>query len=122
MPRPYTGNLPLHARLTPTDIAILEREKARRDLPSLSAVLDEALRQLIEATDAGRKGLLIVPTQETIIKRSYLISPAVHESLETMTRNLGFNLQQILRAAIAALDRDQRTPGSNRPLNSGSWK
>ncbi len=120
MPRPYTGNLPLHARLTPTDIAILEREKVRRDLSSLSAVLDEALRQLIEETDGGRKGLTIVPTEETIIKRSYLVSPEVHGHLEAMTKNLGFNLQQILRAAIAALDRDQRTPGSNRPANSGS--
>ena len=87
MPRPYTGNLPLHARLTPTDIAILEREKARRDLPSFSAVLDEALQQLIEATDGGRKGLTIVPTEETIIKQSYLVSPGVHASLRTMIGN-----------------------------------
>ncbi len=118
MPRPWTGNLPLHARLTARDIEILEREKRRRGLSSLSAVVDEALKQLILDTDSGRKGLTIIPTEGKIIKRNYLISPAVHECLEAMTKDRGFNLQQILRAAIVRLDQDRRRQ-SQGPTQSG---
>ncbi len=120
MPRPYTGNLPLHARLTPTGIAILERENVRRDLPSLSAVLEDALEGLLEETDSGRRGILILPTGKGITSRKYFLPPGLLERLEAMTEHAGFNLQQILRAAIAALDRDPTPPGPNKPATSPS--
>ena len=106
MPRPRSEYVSLHARLTEEDVRIIEDEKARSGKTSLSAVVDEALKRLIDDTDYGRKGLMIYPAEKNIIKRNYLISPSVHRQLTIMTENLGFNIQQILRAAIAKLDRN----------------
>lgn len=108
MPRPRSEYVSLHARLTAEDINIIEREKIRSCKRSLSAVVDHALKRLIEDTDYGRKGLTIYPSENAIINRRYLISPEVYRQLTEMTVYLGFNVQQILRAAIAKLDRDSK--------------
>jgi hypothetical protein len=57
MPRPWTCSKPFNVRLTAAEIELLKQEKARQNLPSLSAVMEKAVRDLLAQSDPGRDGL-----------------------------------------------------------------
>jgi hypothetical protein len=75
MPRPWTGNKPFYVRLTTAEIELLKREKARQNLPSLSAVMEKAVCDLLAQSDPGRDGLQVPAAQGRLHNRVYLLSP-----------------------------------------------
>jgi hypothetical protein len=106
MPRPKRDYASLQARLTAKDLEFIATARTILNKPTFSSVVEEALERFITATDEGRMGFLTVPTEDTPIRAQYLISPALDERLGRMKKRLRFSKQQILRAALAQLERD----------------
>lgn len=101
VPRPRSGNVPIHARLTAADLKTIEAEQRRTGAPTLSATIERLLVELLEDSGNGHGGLTIVPRGREIHSRNYMISPAVKDRMRRLTKEVGFNDQQIIRAAIA---------------------
>ncbi len=100
MPRPWTGNKPFNVRLTTAEIELLKREKARQNLPSLSAVMKKAVRALLAQSDPGRDGLRVPAAQSRLRNRVYLLSPNTIGVLNDLARKHRFSIQDILRASL----------------------
>lgn len=103
MPRKPTGNRPFNARLTPSDIEFLKQEQRRTGAATLSSVMEEALQKLLDETNDGQSGITLVPSGEKITKRKYMLSEALLARMQKARRHVGFNVQQMARAAIARL-------------------
>ena len=109
MPRPWTGNKPFFVRLTSAEVELLRREKAKQNLPSLSAVMEKALCDMLEEVDPGRDGLTVPPVHGKLRSRGYMLSPKMIDTLNKMNKQWGFRIQDILRASLDRLERDERT-------------
>lgn len=109
MPRPWTGNKPFFVRLTAAEVELLKREKAKQNLPSLSAVMEKAVCEMLEQVDLGRDGLNVPAVHGRLRSRAYMLSPGTIDSLNTLAKQWGFRVQDILRASLDRLEREQRT-------------
>lgn len=103
MPRPPRDTKMLQARLTAQDIEVIEAAKKATGANSLSLVVERALQALIEETEGGRKGLVVMPLDAKMLRRNYYIAPDVLDRLDAIAARFGFNTQQLIRAAIARL-------------------
>lgn len=115
MPRPWTGNKPFFVRLTSAEVELLRREKAKRNLPSLSAVMEKALCAMLEEVDLGRDGLTVPAVHGKLRSRGYMLSPTMIDTLNKLNKQWGFRIQDILRASLDRLERDQRILIRDRP-------
>lgn len=103
--RPHSGNVSIHARLTEADLRVIHEEQRRTGQRYLSKVIEGLLVELLDATGNGRGGLRIVPTGKEIHSRHYRIHPHVLDRVKKLSGQVGFNDQQIIRAAIARVAR-----------------
>ena len=99
--RPRSGNVPIHARLTAADLETIKSEQRRTGAPTLSAVMERLIVELLDGSGNGHGGMTIIPRGREINSRNYMISPSVKERMRRLTQQVGFNDQQIIRAAIA---------------------
>jgi hypothetical protein len=109
MPRPWTGNKPFFVRLTAAEVELLKREKVKQNLPSLSAVLEKALGDMLEQVDLRRDGLTVPVVEGQLKSRAYMLSPKTIDTLNTLAKQWGLRVQDILRASLKRLEQKYRT-------------
>ena len=88
-------------RLTQLEIDVIERQ-AQRTGKDFSTIVDEAIQEYLAATDHGRKGITLYPTEEDLNDRKYTIRVETARQLRRL-RDRKIAAQDVLRAAIAHL-------------------
>lgn len=116
MPRPGTGNRDMYARFTESELEVLQREKARRKLRSLSLVVEHAVLELLEGTDIVRDGMTVPVALDRLIQRNYRCAPETLRLVEDAVTRYGFRQQDILRAAVFRLAREAAAPRASAEL------
>jgi hypothetical protein len=109
MPRPWTGNKALYVRLTAAEVELLKREKAKQNLPSLSAVMEKAVNEMLDQTDLARDGLTVPAALGGLVSRTYMLPPQTLATLNDLADKFGFRIQDILRASLDRLRRSEHT-------------
>lgn len=119
MPRPGSGNQGMYARFTESEREVLRQEKARRQLRSLSLVVEHAVLELLEKTDIVRDGLVVPAAIDRLVQRTYRCAPETVRLVEDAVARYGFRRQDLIRAAVFRLSREAapRHRGAEHPLD-----
>jgi len=116
MPRGPSGNVSFTAKISRREAAILDEERARRGLPTVSAVAEAALLETLTLLESGTAPLRRrLAGDGPSFVATFRFDPAVLERVRQAGHRYGLTVAYILRAAIGRL-----VSGAHGPTQTGT--